>query len=262
MLIESYLNNITDNIEYEPNYNVNEYLSRLKEVIHKQNIHFTILGVVREYPIIFLHPEKLDDKPRVLIAGGFHGDEISGPWAILNFLESNKYPTEVNASFLPLVNPTGFNLSRRSDFWGISPNRAYVPSYDHSPPSKEDDILRKNLSLLSRYGKDALVTLHEDDQEFFYIFTYGNPSKLDLQLLSMGKEKFGLVPYENLKVGGFESTEDGIRKNDKDGSFEHGMLSKGSKISITAENPARRQYKDRVELYIEMIKEICKSKYY
>lgn len=261
MLIDNYLKYLQE-IETEVNYDVDEYLDRLNRAIEKHNIETTVLGDVREYPILFLHPKKLSKKAKVMIAAGFHGDESSGPWAILNFLETNSYPTSVDVSFLPLANPTGFNLSRRTDFWGIQPNRAYVKSYDHSPPSREDDIIRKKLKFLSTYGKDALLTLHEDDEENFYIFTYGEKTPLDKKLLKMGEEKFGLAPKKRLNLFGLKSEEDGIRINDKDGSFEHGMLSKGSKISITAENPARRQFKERVELYIEMIKEICKSKYY
>jgi len=262
MILNKYLKYLSEKAESEVNYNVKEYFNRLYKAIKRHNIETTVLGTVREYPILFLHPKKLSKKAKVMIAAGFHGDESSGPWAVLNFLEYNKYPTEVDASFIALANPTGFDLSRRADFWGIEPNRAYVKSYDSSPPAREDDILRKKLKFLSVYGKDALVTLHEDDEENFYIFTYGEKTTLDIKLLKMGEEKFGLVPKKRLNLFGLKSEEDGIRINDKDGSFEHGMLSKGSKISITVENPAHRQFKERVELYIEMIKEICKAKYY
>jgi hypothetical protein len=40
------------------------------------------------------------------------------------------------------------------------------------------------------------------------------------------------------------------------------MLVKGVKKNITTENPARKPFKERVELYVEIIKEVCKSKYY
>jgi len=263
MILNRYLKYLQEKIESEYNYNITEYFDRLNVVIKKHAIIPTILGYAREFPILFLHPKELSDKPTVLIAAGFHGDESSGPWAVLNFLEDNPYPANVNASFIPLASPTSFNLSRRFDFWGKEPNRGYVKTGEYSTPSHQDEIIKKHLDLLFKYGKDCLVTLHEDDQEYFYIYTYGDKDKLDAKLLSMGKEKFGLVPSRLLKLAeAFESPEDGIRKDDKDASFEYAMRLKGTKKSITAENPARRQFKERVELYIEMIKEICKAKYY
>jgi len=263
MLIDSYLKMLNEKIEKEPNYNIDEFFSRLNKALSKTDtIEVMELEKVREYPILFIHPKKLGIKPKVLIAAGFHGDESSGPWAVLNFLESNSYPEKVNASFIPLANPTGFNLSRRADFWGIAPNRGFAKSYDNSPPSYEDDILKKNINMLSKYGRDRLVTLHEDDEENFYMFIYGKKDALETKLLSMGKEKFGLAPSKRLKSARFESPEDGIITNDKDGSFEHGMLVKGVKKNITTENPARKPFKERVELYVEMIKEVCKPIYY
>jgi len=265
MIIDSYLKLLQEKIEASENYNIDEFFSRLNKVIKKNENYIKTenLGYAREFPIIFIKPKKISDKPKVLIAAGFHGDESSGPWAVLNFLESNKYPTRVNVSFLPLVNPTGFNLSRRFDFWGKEPNNGYIKTQKFSKPSHEDEILKKHLDLLSKYGKDCLVTLHEDDQEHFYIYTYGDKDKLDAKLLSMGEEKFGLIPSRLLKLAeAFESPEDGIRKDDKDGSFEYEMILKGTKKSITAENPSRKPFKERVELYIEIIKEVCKSKYY
>lgn len=264
MLIDIYLKKLNETIEKEPNYNIDEFFSRLNKALSKHDgIEVLELGKAREYPIIFIKPKKVsNNKPKVLIAAGFHGDESSGPWAVLNFLETYSYPTMVNASFLPLVNPTGFNLSRRADFWGRNPNRGYVKSDDPSPLTHEDEILQKNINSLSEYGKDCLITLHEDEEENFYIFTYGKKDELDEKLTKMGEEKFGLVPSKRLKVGGFKSRSDGFRNDDKDGSFEHGMLVKGVKRNITAENPSRRPFKERVELYIEIIKEVCKPKYY
>jgi len=263
MILENYLHRLQENAESNYNYDIDEFFSRLNKVI-PTNTEVKEFGYAREHPIMFIHPKVLTPKPKVLIVAGFHGDESSGPWSIVNFLESNLYSTSVNLSLLPLVNPTGFNLSRRSNFWGEVPNRGYYnKGYDsNEKPSHEDKILKENMDLLYQYGKDCLVTLHEDDEESFYLFTYSELDKLDKKLIKMGEEKFGLVPLSRLKVGGFKSRDDGIRIDDKDSSFEHGMLVMGVKKSITVENPNRKPFEERVELYIEMIKEICKPNYY
>jgi len=263
MVLDIYLKKIQEKVESEDNYNINEYFDRLRKAVKKSsNIDVTILGYARDFPVLFIHPKILNEKARVLIGAGLHGDEASGPWSILNFLENYPYPTSVNVSFLPLINPTGFNLSRRADFWGEYPNRGFSKGDKSELPTHEDDILEKNITILSRFGKDCSLTLHEDDDEHFYIFTYGETDPLDKKILEMGKEKFGLVASKRLRLGGFKSKEDGIRYNDKDGSFEHGMFLKKVKKSITTENPGRRPFKERVEFYIEVIKEACKSKYY
>jgi len=261
-ITNTYLRMLNEEID-EINYDIDEFFSRLKRVINKNdNIEVIELGQVREYPIIFIHPKTLQDAPKILIAAGFHGDEPSGPWSVLNFLETYSYPTKVNLSILPLVNPTGFNLSRRTNFWGQTPNRGYIKSYDFSKSSFEDEVLKKNIDLLLKYSKDCLITLHEENEVNFHIYTYGEKNILDKKILSMGQEKFELVPEKKLKIGGFNVDGDGVRIDDNDGSFEHAMFVKGVKKTITTENPNKKPFNERVELYIEIIKEVCKSKYH
>lgn len=260
-----YFSQLKEVIQKTVNYDVDEYFLRLRKAIdrNKDSFKYEVFTTIRNYPIIFITPNKMLDRPRVLIAAGFHGDESSGPWAVLNFLESNLYSESgVNLSLLPLVNPTGFNLSRRSNFWGHQPNRGYARSYDMSKSSEEDVILKKNSKYMSKYAKDCLTTMHEDDEERFYIYTYGEEDSLETKLISMGESKFGLVPKDRLEIMGFKSRRDGVIVDDKDGSFEHLMINRGVRRVITTENPARRKFQDRVTLYIEMMKEICKSKYY
>lgn len=261
-ITDKYLKLINEEIDLEP-YNINEFFSRLKKVVNNNdNIKVVQLDKVIEYPILFIHPKELKDIPTVLIAAGFHGDEISGPWSVLNFLEMYSYPELVNLSILPLVNPTGFNLSRRTNFWGQTPNRGYIKSYDFSKSSYEDEILKKNIDFIFKYGKDCLITLHEENEERFHIYTYGEKNRLDKKILKMGEDKFELVPEDRLKIGGFKVDGDGVRIDDNDGSFEHAMFVKGTKKTITTENPNRKPFKERVELYIDIIKEICKPKYH
>ena len=55
---------------------------------------------------------------------GIHGDEPSGPLAILQLLESDEWP-EANLWLVPCLNPSGFRLNSRQNAQGIDLNRDY-----------------------------------------------------------------------------------------------------------------------------------------
>jgi hypothetical protein len=251
-------------MEY-PSFDLDEFYSRLDKAISKKPELVTItLGEVRDHPLYLVRTKPTTSGPRVLLAGGFHGDEISGPWSIINFLEKSPYPTEVSLSILPLVSPTGFQLSRRANFWGNEPNNGYVKVADYQIASEEDKILKKNLIILKVLSKDAYVSLHEDEEEKFYIYSYGKEDLLDKNIKSLGEKYFELLPeneIEDKKKGG-KNNEYGRVVSDLDGSFEHLLYKNGSKKVITVELPSKRDYGQRLMLADEIIKEICKKKYY
>ena len=249
------------------NYDIKMFFNQLRDTIsNTKGLYVFPLGFAREHPILCIRPKPTIDGPRVLISGGFHGDEVSGPWGIVEYLKNNDYPTDVNLSILPLVNPTGFVLSRRRDFWGDEPNRGYMGGAKPvEKASYEDDILNKNLGILSILAKDCYMSFHEDDEENFYFYTYsGDNGKIEEKLRELGSETFGLMPEEKTRViaGSGANYTRGSVIDEYDNSFEHAMKTKGVKKVITVEVPGLRDFNQRVNFIREVLEEICKPEYY
>lgn len=119
-----------------------EKLALLAEL---RNFETVTLGMIGEYPLLLLIPQKPKArKKHILVAAGFHGEEIAGPWGIIKFLEEadGRLLESVNLSLLPLVNPTGFVRNQRMNQWDENPNRGFchLELPNNPPPSREENI--------------------------------------------------------------------------------------------------------------------------
>ena len=192
------------------------------------------LGRVDDFPILFLTPKEIDPtKQNFLIAAGFHGNEIAGPWGIANFLVSGSIGA--NVSFLPLVNPTGFVDNTRLNSSGQSPNTGWIHGRELSD---EGRILMRSIYKIFPTAVDGFLTLHEDHtNEQFYLYYFSDskivPKKIE-DLLLIGKEAFGLVEdgsYQDIPI------KSGLVKNFHDGTFEDFLYHRGTPISVCTETP-------------------------
>src|SRR3954467_11193321 len=59
------------------------------------------------------------------ISSGIHGDEPSGPLAILQLLEEDRWPGGIQIWLSPCLNPNGFRLNTRENENGVDLNRDY-----------------------------------------------------------------------------------------------------------------------------------------
>lgn len=105
--------------------------------------------------------------PRLAIMSGVHGDERSGPQAILSWLEKQTpylFPgPDRGLIVVPLVNDLGWDANCR-DWNGIDLNRSF-----HLPGAP--NFLREILNLLVTARPQIFLDLHEDDYiEKPYVF--------------------------------------------------------------------------------------------
>lgn len=109
-------------------------------------------------------------KKNLYISTGIHGDEPSGPLAVLQLLEENRWP-DCNLWLVPCVNPTGFALNTRENALGIDLNRDY--RHLHTPE------ISAHVTWLSRQPQfDLTLVLHEDwEANGFYVYEL-NPNQL------------------------------------------------------------------------------------
>ena len=66
-----------------------------------------------------------DDRPRVYLSAGIHGDEPAPPWALLRMLREGFFDDRFSWSICPLLNPVGFAAGQRENGAGIDLNRDY-----------------------------------------------------------------------------------------------------------------------------------------
>jgi len=93
--------------------------------------------------------------PRLYLSSGIHGDEISGPLALLEMLRQPDFFAAFDATIFPMLNPDGLAKNVRENADGIDLNRDYRNS-------KSAEILGhiEALQTLDRF--DASMMLHED----------------------------------------------------------------------------------------------------
>ena len=87
-----------------------------------EDVAETPVGPVR----IWSNPREPNTKPRGFISAGIHGDEPSGPRALLAFLENNPLPSHRSWVLAPALNPTGLVAGTRENVRGIDLNRDFL----------------------------------------------------------------------------------------------------------------------------------------
>lgn len=93
--------------------------------------------------------------PRLYLSAGIHGDEISGPLAVLEMLRQPDFFTGFSVTIFPLLNPDGLASGARGNAEGIDLNRDYRQA-------KTAEI-QGHIEVLQTLGRfDAAMMLHED----------------------------------------------------------------------------------------------------
>lgn len=250
-------------------YDIEEFNTRLKAALDRINkirpYKMESLGQVGARDIFMLSPVTPDEsKPSLLTAGGFHGNEPAGPWGILEFLETADEETlkKVNHSFIPLVNPSGFERAQRYNIHGENPNRGFVEEYITSEeeedadwsnrgPSAEGKILLAHGDRLVKLAKHGFTSQHEDDglnEGFIFINETGaQPSKTATAYLDTIKKYFPLIPDGGKNELAGAPIKDGMWVNGMDSSFETWMLQKGVPVTVTSETPSLEPVRPRVD---------------
>jgi hypothetical protein len=214
------------------------------------------LGIIDGYPIVLLTPQRIRyDYPNILVAAGFHGDEIAGPLSIQRLMlhQRVKFPEEANVSFLPLVNPVGFTNHTRLGVGGFNPNSGHCRC-DHEPSSAEGTILHQQLSVLIPLAGNGFISLHEDTDEnraYLYSFEKGRrPTAASRRLVETLACFFPIVGDSHLYG---DPIDGGIIFNAHDGSFEDFLFHCGVPFTVCSETPGRLPLEKRINADIAIL---------
>lgn len=122
--------------------------------------------------------------PSVYISSGIHGDEVSGPYAILEMLRRPDFFAAFDTTLFPILNPDGLIKNLRENSDGIDLNRDYRNS-------KSAEILG-HIEALKTLGRfDGAMMLHEDWEgigAYLYELNDEDPPQLGAKMIAaMGR---------------------------------------------------------------------------
>ncbi len=196
--------------------------------------------------------------PRVYLSAGIHGDEISGPVALLELLRRPGFFADFHVTMFPILNPNGLAKNLRLNDDGIDLNRDY-----RTTKSAE---IASHIETLQTFGRfRASMMLHEDYEGVgAYLYELNDEMRPDLGaeiIAAMGRH----VPIdvrpeieEATARGGVISRNDLIEKfgrlEDREEWAEAAYLSiYHTRVSYTTETPKPFPLADRVAAQIAAV---------
>jgi len=239
-------------------YSYGKYISELIKLTQKYQISSEIIGyedfekIGRREPLyhLMVNPEA---KIRFCIVAGIHGEEIAGPFSLLEAFKSPKkyFNKEICYQIYPVINPTGFDLKQRYDDDGQQLNTLNKKILK----SKNFREVKFFFNDIKNVDFDAFLSLHEEIvNKEFYAFVYEN-KPLDLYEKIMKTNKKYTKIFENKTIERFKTDEHGLVKNIHDQSFEDYVFShKHTPISLCTETPGQIPLEDRIKINLRNIK--------
>lgn len=236
------------------------YTNRLLEVTAQKKLWLTVLGKVDQWPIWLVRTSMVYDKkkPHLLIAAGFHGEEKAGPLAIMRWLETKQIPSKIDISFIPVINPVGFNIGQRYSHTGLKTNAGFCHPEIGDAPSIEGQILLANEGNLKKLSRNGFLSLHEDiTVTEYYCYSYelrDQPSDFAKAIRDVEDRFFTRYGDGNGVITDCSSVlypdraivHEGLVHNLCDGSYEDFRMHKGCRHSMATETPGKLLISKRV----------------
>jgi len=254
-----------------PDYNL--YEKKFRQASEANGMTIDVIGNIFGHDVLFAS-NGLKKRPGLLIISGFHGEESAAPLGILTCLQNPKTKSlldKLNVGIVPVANPDGFHRNLRYNRLKQEDNWAMRFGPD-GKPSKEGEVLLKNMDKLKAYATTCYLDMHEDSGATgFYI--YANPpdgivSSWYKKLWTIGKDAFGLQPdglVENIPSDPKDEPKpparpetkaairDGVILLDLDGSFDEWFFRVGSPFGAVTETPATQNFNSRVRCNAQIL---------
>lgn len=137
-----------------------DVVSKVKELKDRFTItQYGVLAYEKDYPLYLIQSKELHpSKPNILITGGVHGYETSGPHGALDFMatQASIYQDDFNLICAPCISPWGYETINRWNPDAIDPNRNFF----QQSPAQECALIYKAIHDLG-LTFDAHFDLHE-----------------------------------------------------------------------------------------------------
>lgn len=103
-----------------------EYLHRFANLAIRQEFAREVVDPQGHGIEIWTKLSERPGAPVILLSSGIHGDERSGPEALLHFMAEWTFSREIDWVVSPLLNPSGFGQGTRCNAEGIDLNRDFL----------------------------------------------------------------------------------------------------------------------------------------
>lgn len=226
-----------------------KYLKKLRVMCKKKKIKLLKIGSVDKFPIykIMLNPQ---GKKVVVFSAGIHGDEIAGPWTIIDFLKKYNFQSYPNVKIIifPVASPTAFNAKKRYNYLNKELNALFC----------RKKLTHENKILFNELKNEKVLffhALHGDiDEHSFYLYNFENKKeKIYRDLIKLASKYF---PINKSKKIYNDPATNGLITNRQDGSFEDRMFREGSPYSMCTESPEKQPLKKTVALNVTLINKV------
>ena len=225
------------------------YLEKLGFACRKAGARPEKIGLVNRMPVykITLNPA---GPVTVAFSAGIHGDEIAGPWAILDFLKQydrRDYPG-IRIVLFPVASPTAFDKEKRYNYLDKELNLSFLGKR----PPRECRILQK---AMKREKPFFFHALHEDMRSnSFYLFNFERKKEKIYRDLVRLAARF--MPVNRSRRIIRDRATNGIIINREDGSFEHWIYRRGAPYSMCTETPGWQPLKKRAALSVTLMNRV------
>lgn len=156
------------------NQNPDHYIQGLIKASTRFGFQVSEYGRIENYPLLALERCGDPNKASVYLSGGIHGDEPASTAALLELIESDRLPKDLNYTICPLINPIGLAAGTRENGDGVDLNRDF-----RSPTCYESSAIIDYLDTLDPFHLSICV--HEDwEAKGFYLYFLGGADAVEL----------------------------------------------------------------------------------
>ncbi len=230
------------------------YLSRWESLAGERGFSTETLLEVDDHPV-FASTKGDSSKPAIYLSSGVHGDEPSGPQALLQLLEAGDFDDRYQWLICPCLNPIGLAAGTRENGKGIDLNRDY-----HQCQSAE---VCAHIEWLKQQPVPHLfLSLHEDWESsgfYFYEINQGSPGPTHREILAAASSEF--PPEPELVIDDHEVTEPGWIFHPEHPDIPEGwpeaiyLAKMGCPLSLTFETPSKQLLEKRIACHQAVVRE-------
>ncbi|MFH0854608.1 MAG: succinylglutamate desuccinylase/aspartoacylase family protein [bacterium] len=226
-----------------------DYLKKLETVCKNKKIQLQEIGKINLLPIYKIVLNSTGRKV-VVFSAGIHGDEIAGPWSIIDFLKQYDFQSYPNIKIIifPVDSPTAFNERKRYNYLNKELNGLFC----RKKLSHENRILFNELKNENVFFFHAL---HGDIDEYsFYLYNFENKEeKIYRELIILAEKYFSINKSQKIYN---DQAINGLIINRQDGSFEDRMFREGAPYSMCTESPEKQPLKTTVSLNVDLMNKV------
>ena len=198
-------------------------------------------------------------KPTIYLSSGMHGDETSGPAALLELLRGDFFDDRFHWLVCPILNPTGLEAGKRENAQGIDLNRDYRTC--------ESEEVCSHIAWLKKQKTPALfVSLHEDWESsgfYYYEINLGIQGPKHSEIMEAVSSFFPPEPARI--IDDHEVTEPGWIFHPEHPDIPEGwpeaiyLARMGCPLSLTFETPSGEGFEDRVGCHQAAVRQALAS---